>query len=261
MATWVEVEQAIDLPGMRLVLSRGFAGPWGEAAKGILHVKRIPFTRVAQYSGMPNEVLARWTGQTGAPVAVYAKERPRSGWAEILFQAERLAPEPRLVPRDPTERVLLFGLAHEICGEDGFGWNRRLMMLHSPGDAPEAVGGLPLDEMSERLKGKYGYDIDAAQRAPARVREIVRMLGARLHAQRERGSHYLVGVALSAADIYWAAFAAMLEPLPAELCPIPDYSRQIYSVTDPRVRDAMDPILLEHRDRIYREHLELPVDL
>jgi glutathione S-transferase len=260
VASWLEVEQAIDLPGMRLVLSRGFAGPWGEAAKGILHVKRIPFTRVAQYSGMPNETLGRWTGQTGAPVAVYGKERPRSGWAEILLQAERLAPEPRLVPRDPAERALLFGLSHEICGEDGFGWNRRLMMLDQE-DAPEAVGGLPLGEMTARLKQKYGYDADSAQRAPARVAQIVRMLAARLRAQREAGSLYLVGSALSAADIYWAAFAAMLEPLPPELCPVPEYSRQIYSVTDPLVRDAMDPILIEHRDRIYRDHLELPVDL
>jgi glutathione S-transferase len=261
MARWVEVGEAIELPGMRLVLSRGFAGPWGEAAKGILHVKGIPFTRVAQYSGMPNEELGRWTGQTGAPVAVHDKERPRSGWAEILLLAERLAPEPRLVPRDPAERVLLFGLSHEICGEDGFGWNRRLMMLDRQGDAPQAVGGLPLAEMTARLKGKYGYDAGTAKRAPARVAEIVRMLAARLCAQREAGSPYLVGDSLSAADIYWAAFAAMLEPLPHELCPMPDYSRQIYTVTDPIVRDALDPILLEHRDRIYRDHLELPVDL
>ncbi len=261
MGTWVEVEDAIELPGMRLVLSRGFAGPWGEAARGILHVKGIPFTRVAQYSGMPNAELERWTGQTGAPVTIHGKQRPRSSWAGILLQAERLAPEPRLIPRDPDERALLFGLSHEICGEDGFGWNRRLMMLHGPEDAPEAVGGLPLAEMTARLREKYGYDADAAERAPARVAEIVRMLASRLRARREEGSAYLLGDALSAVDIYWAVFAAMLEPLPPDLCPMPDYSRQIYTVTDPVVRDALDPILLEHRDRIYHDHLELPVDL
>ena len=46
-----------------------------------------------------------------------------------------------------------------------------------------------------------------------------------------------------------------------QLCPLPDYSREVFAVTDPIVRDAMDPILLEHRDRVYREHLELPVDI
>ena len=31
-----------------------------------------------------------------------------------------------LVPEDAEPRALLYGLAHEICGEDGLGWNRRL---------------------------------------------------------------------------------------------------------------------------------------
>jgi hypothetical protein len=38
-------------------------------------------------------------------------------------------------------------------------------------------------------------------------------------------------------------------------------TRAAYRVRDPVVREAIDPRLLEHRDFIYREHLELPVRL
>ena len=92
------VSEARDMPGLRLVLTAGVPGPWGEAAKSILHVKKIPYTAVAQLGGMENEDLVAWTGRANAPVAVYGSEAPRDGWAEILLLAERLAPEPRLVP-------------------------------------------------------------------------------------------------------------------------------------------------------------------
>jgi hypothetical protein len=61
--------------------------------------------------------------------------------------------------------------------------------------------------------------------------------------------------------VWWAAFAALLEPLPAELCPISAELRASYVVRDPLVREALDPALLAHRDLVYRERLELPVRL
>jgi hypothetical protein len=36
--------------------------------------------------------------------------------------------------------------------------------------------------------------------------------------------------------------------------------RAMYTVRDPVLTAALDPILLEHRDRVYDRHLELPVD-
>ena len=45
------------------------------------------------------------------------------------------------------------------------------------------------------------------------------------------------------------------------MCPMPAPLRSSYEVTDPGIRDAIDPILLEHRDRIYERFLELPVRL
>lgn len=255
MARFVDVEEGRALSGLRLVLTTNVPGPWGEAAKGILHVKRLPFVRVRQEGGAPNEALAAWTGQTSAPVAVWNDERPRTTSLEILFLAERLAPEPALIPDDPDERARMFGYCHEIIGEQGLGWSRRLTLLHpilaATGDSAPA----PL----QRMAGKYGYSGDAAAAASDRVVAILRMLGAQLERQRKAGRRFLVGDRLSALDIYWSTFAAMLAPLPEDLCPMQPGRRQLYTADGP-MRDALDPALLAHRDFVYREYLELPVD-
>jgi len=73
-----------------------------------------------------NGTTKSWTGQHNAPVVMHGSEKPRSGWADILLLVERLAPQPRLLPSDPGERALAFGLADEICGEKGLSWSRRL---------------------------------------------------------------------------------------------------------------------------------------
>jgi glutathione S-transferase len=108
---------------------------------------------------------------------------------------------------------------------------------------------------------KYGYSAAAAAAAPAKVARILQGLAARLESQRSRGSRFLVGDALSALDIYWAVFAALIEPLPENLCPMPSEIRRRYNCEDPAVRGATSPQLLAHRDFIYHEYLELPVDL
>ena len=55
-------------------------------------------------------------------------------------------------------------------------------------------------------------------------------------------------------------YTALLEPLPAEQCPMPEGLRGSYLLDDPTVRDSRDALLLEHRDFIYSEHLPLPLD-
>lgn len=257
MADYVEVADAIDMPGLRLALTTGVPGPWGESAKSIFHVKSIEYTRVRQSAGQANEALRAWTGRDNAPVAVYEDEPPRDGWAEILALAERLAPEPRLVPEDVGERVRMFGLAHEICGDDGFAWSRRLMLL-----APMLSSDLPDEAKAPgvRMARKYGYSDAAVASATGRVIETLQHLSNVLLAQRESGSRYFVGRSLTALDVYWACFAALYQPLPADLCPMSHMLRRAYTVTDPDVRKAADPILLEHRDYIYETYLELPLD-
>jgi glutathione S-transferase len=259
-AEYIDVTRARALPGLRLVLTSGVPGPWGEAAKGIFHAKKIPFARVRQEGGGPNEALFQWTGHRNAPVAVYQDEPARTGWAEILFLAERLAPEPALIPADEAERAQMFGLAHELMGEDGFGWNRRHSLFSGfLGGAEQPPPAL--QDVMGRLVRQYRYSKSAAEAANARVAAILRLFSERLRTQRAKGHEYLMGKSVSALDIYWAAMAAMVEPLPAAQCPMPEGLRSVYVIEDPALRSACSPELLAHRDRIYAEHLELPVAL
>jgi glutathione S-transferase len=247
---YVSVEEAIAGDGLRMVVVGGVPSPWGEAAKGILEVKGIDW--VAVRLAYDSEPLRQWAGQRSGPVAVYGKEPPRSGWAEILLLAERLAPTPALIPADAAERATMFGLAHEICGEDGLGWARRLQLVHA-----KAFG----DRASAYLGRKYGYSPQAGNAAASRVVALLRMLAARLEAQQRAGSPYYVGDTLTAVDIYSATVMALFRPLPPEQCPMDAAIRTTFATSDPATDAALAPILLQHRNLIYARHLELPLSL
>lgn len=252
---WVDVETARTASGLRLVLSAGVPGPWGESAKGLFFAKGIPYARVAQQVGGDNDALRAWTGRDDAPIAIWNDEAPRHHWIDIAMLAERIAPAPRLIPDDLEERALVFGLGRELCGEFGLGWCRRLALVHQ---LMQVAPQLPI---TGYLASRYGYDAALAEAASRRVVEILGAFSRRFAAQRSAGRRYLVGNSLSALDVWWAAFAAMLEPLPPELCPMRADTRAAYAVRDAAVRAAIDPALLEHRDFVYRTHLELPVVL
>ena len=255
---YVPIEEAKALGGLRLVLTQGVPGPWSEAAKGILHVKGIPYVRVAQEGGGDNDELVAWTGHANAPTAVYQDEPALAGREEILALAERLAPEPALLPADPALRATVVDLNEAIGGDDGFGWNRRLALLapmHAQADAPPALAKIR-DNLSER----YGYSEAAYARATGRCVEILEKLAAQLHRQAEAGSRYFVGDALTATDIYWATFCALAKPLPDDVCPMNGFMRAGYTAQEPEVLAALDDILVAHRDFVYATHLELPLD-
>lgn len=253
---YIDVEEARRRSGLRLVLTAGVPGPWGEAAKAIFHVKGLEYAAVRQVAGERNEALQDWTGQSSAPVAIWNDEPPCSTSRRILWLAERLRPEPRLVPGDAEERVSCLGVCDEIHGENGLGWCRRLAMF-----APmlEGLGSDSRDDPLGFMAWKYGYSREAAAAAEARTVEILDALAARLERQHARGSRYLIGDSLSAADLYWAAFAAMLAPMPPERCPMSDGMRAMYTVGDGVVSAALRPELLAHRDHIYETHLPLPM--
>ena len=255
---YVNAEQAREMPGLRLVLHSGLPAPWSESAKGIMKAKGISYVPVVRGVFGDQSVLEQWTGHKNAPVAMWENEPARAGWAEILMLAERVKPEPALVPADMDTRVQVMGLSHLICGEQGFGWNRRQLMtrdLIAKGDAAtDAERGIV------RLITKYGYTEEEAAVAPERVAAILRHLAHRLHEQEARGSSYFVGNNLTAVDIYWACFAVLLDPPPAEVNPMPGMMRALYTNTDPVVAEATDPILLKHRDFIYERYLGLPLD-
>jgi glutathione S-transferase len=253
---YVDVARARALPGLRLVLTRDGPGPWSEAAKYFFQAKRAKFTPVAQIAGTEDPELLAWTGQTSAPAAALDADPPVSRMDEILLLAERVAPVPALLPADARGRAWTFGLCRELTGRDGLGWSRRLMLLGA-NLARQKPG--PARDQSLHFARKFGHSPEAAARAPARVVQILELLAAELRAQRARGSRYLVGDSLSAADLTWAAFAAMFAPLPHELCPMSEGLRRMYTATDPVLLAALDPLLLEHRDFVYARHLELPL--
>jgi glutathione S-transferase len=252
---YIGVEEARKRNGLRVVVVGGVPSPWGEAAKGILHIKRIDWAAVRLV--YDSEPLREWAGQRSAPVAIYDSEKPRSGWAEILLLAERLAPVPSLLPTDPVERALVFGISHEICGEEGLGWSRRLQLIHA---GLQNAGGFP-QQLAKYLGRKYGYRPEKAVDATARVATLLGMLATRLKTQHENGSRYYVGNSLTAVDVYSATFMALFDPLPHQQCEMAASVRAAFETRDVQTEDALDPILFKHRDMMYAESLELPLSL
>jgi glutathione S-transferase len=252
---YVTVEEAMSRNGLRMVVLGGVPSPWGEAAKGILHIKGIDWLAVRLVHD--SEPLLKWAGQRSAPVAILDEESPRSGWAEILMLAERLVPQPALLAKDPEERALTFGFAHEMLGEQGLAWSRRLQLIHA---AMTDGGGFP-QPIAKYLGKKYGYRRQAGATFGLRVIELLRMFAARLQAQRARGSSYYLGNSITAVDVYSATCMGLFNPLPPEECSMDDQTRRVFAMLDQPTADALDPILLEHRDKMYAQHLELPLSL
>jgi hypothetical protein len=258
MANYLSVKEARNMPGLRVVLPPA-PGPWAESLKGILHVKKIPYVRALHEVGTASEDLMEWTAQTSSPVMAWNDERPRTIWNDQLNLAERIAPDPRLIPDHLDDRALMFGMANELMGETGLVWSLRVLAIH------RGQTNLQLNEraraMVDFLAAKYQHGVTAeAERASLRAAEIIRQFGERLERQHRGGSRFLIGNQLTALDIYWSAAAAMIQPLPQEVCDMPRWLRTTYTANDPRVVEAVRPQLLEHRDVIYREYLQLPLD-
>jgi hypothetical protein len=236
---------------------------------GIYYAKGIDYTPVRSSTenasdlqvGMGNSQseLVEWTAQSSAPVVVWNDERPRSMWSDQLYLAERLSPEPPLVPADPEDRIRMFGLANELLGEDGLCYCKRHFMTSVrlaslTEDSPDRAGAAFLGK-------KYGYSDENVARASSRIVEILGVVDTQLAAQHARGSRYLVGGELSALDIYWATTCGFLDPMPEDRCPMFTDFRQphLYGSVNDEIDRALTTELRAHRDFIYETHLQLPI--
>ena len=250
---YVSVEEAIARDGLRMVVVGGVASPWGEAAKGLFHIKGLDW--VAVRLAYDSEPLLQWAGQRSGPVAIYGEEAPRAGWREILLLAERLAPEPRLLPEEAAEREQVLALAGAICGEGGLCWTRRLQLveagLHDQGGFGARVAAYLAKNAAQ----------EAGARAGAKVIGMLGDLAAQLRTQRAAGSDYFIGDALTAADVYAAAAMGMFKPLPAAVCDMVPATRAALETLDAPTAAALDPVLLAHRDMMYSRHLAMPLSL
>ncbi|MEM7767433.1 MAG: hypothetical protein AAF253_08095 [Pseudomonadota bacterium] len=253
---YITAEDAIARDGLRMVVVRNVPSPWGEAAKGIFHMKEFDWAAVSLAYDDPK--LTEWMGGgSSAPVAIHGNEAPRSGWAEILLLAERLASDPALVPTNAIDRSLMFGLAHELMGEEGLGWARRLQLVDV---GMRGEGGFP-EPIAAYIGGKYGYTPECSAGCHARVVDLLTMLASRLQAQADAGSAYYIGDGPTAVDIYSATIMALFSPLPEDQCAMNPHTRTAFNTMDDDTRAAFDPILITHRDRMYADHLELPLSL
>jgi glutathione S-transferase len=248
---FTDIEKLIVADGLRLVLVKGTPSPWGQAAKAMMEYKGLSFQTGAQIPNGPNTDLVAWAGVNSGPVVAWNDEPPVNRWNDILLLIERLAPEPGLVPTDMADRTLVFGLGHEICGELGFGWNRRLSIL-APSVAPGTEPG--------GIAGKYGFNSEDLRLADQRAIALLQYLAAILHRQAEHGSAYFIGKTISAVDFYWAAFSNLAVLQSEELCPLQSNVRPVFERTSPEVLAAIDPILLDHRDRIMAAHFVQPME-
>jgi glutathione S-transferase len=256
---YIGVDDAIQRPGLRMVVVGGIPSPWGEAAKGLFHLKGLDWAAVRlDYT---SDTMKQWTGgRRDGPVAVFNDEPPRHTWDQILLLAERLAPEPALLPPDPAERALAMGLAHEICAEGGLGWTRRLQLIHAGLAGGGASGGFP-PKVASYLARKYGYRPEDAPRYGPRVTGLLDMLTARLRSQHAAGQRCLLGDKVTAVDVYSAAFMALFKPLPEAHCAMDPATRRAFETLDATTAQALSPELLAHRDWMYERWLGLPLQL
>lgn len=241
------VEEAIQLGGLRLVLTRGVPAPWSIAARLMFEIKGIDYVPVAQELNSDNDALKRWIGETSAPAAVLGNDRPRTSWSDIIILAERLAPAPRLIPEAQDLRAEMFGVCHELCAEDGLGWCLRELAFDALAKAEN--GSLP------QFASKYQSG-ETISHLAKRAAGILNMLDRRLE---KSSSGYLVGDSLSAADIYWTTFSNVLKSMSDDLCDMPDYYRALPPMVQPYLNTPLPDRLFEHRDRIVRTYLRMPI--
>ena len=248
------VQELIDSNGLRIILVAGVPSPWGQAAKAMMEYKGLEYTAAPLMAGETNDDIVAWGGVNSGPVVAWNDEAPINRWTDIMFLLERLAPKKPLVPEESVPRAKMIGLSHEICGELGLGWNRRLTMFQpmmESGEAPEGIA---------RMSGKYGYNESDVALANQRQIATLGMLTSIFKEQQDQGSDYFIGDAVTALDFYWAAFCNIMHTLPVDQCPTAEAIRPLFDTIDPDVKAAIDPILLAHRDRMMQAHFKVPME-
>jgi glutathione S-transferase len=251
---YVSLDEIIKAKGLRLVLVQGMPSPWGQAAKTMFEMKGVPYMVAPQIPGAPNDDLVAWSGQGSGPVVAWEDEAPINHWLDILFLAERIAPAPSLIPKDVSARALMIGLSHEICGELGIGWSRRLMLFRP---------AMEMDDPPDNMKimaARYRYDFGEADKAAERTADIVRAFAKQLASQKAKGSDYLVGQSVTALDVYWVAFMNLLKPYGDNIVPIPPDFRPGFEGIGPVIEAALDDTLIQHRDAIFSAHFRSPME-
>ncbi len=250
-------EAAAMKTGTRVTFIPGIPALYAEALKNICFVKGVPLIRalhpmmgVDKATGQDRQArLYELTSQTSIPTMFHDEERPRNVWIEQLALAERIgAPgAPKLIPEPYEQRVEVFGLCAVVLGEDGLVWNMRII-----GDSP--------------LAQKYGYSEEASAAAPGKIAEVLKLLDGRLAAQAQKGSRYLVGETVSAADVYWATMSIGVLVPPPEIMPLTQQNKGMlkYFAKNgqiPIIAEALTERIEQHQRYILSTYCETPAVL
>ncbi len=255
---FVTLEEAAAMTtGTRVTFIPGIPALYAEALKNVCFVKGVPLIRalhpmmgVDKTTGEDRQArLYELTSQTSIPTMFHDEERPRNVWIEQLGLAERIgAPgTPKLIPDDFEQRAEVMGLCEIILGEDGLVWNMRIMS-----DSP--------------LAQKYGYSEEASAAAPAKVAAALKLIDGRLAAQEQKGSRYLVGDAVSAADVYWATMSMSVLVPPPEIMPLTQQNKgmlKYFSMNGqiPIIAEALSKRIEDHQRYILTTYCETPAVL
>ena len=255
---FITLEEAAAMKtGTRVTFIPGIPAIFSEALKNICYVKGIPLIRalhpmigIDEATGEDRQAeLYRLTSQTSLPSMFHDAERPRNVWIEQLALAERIgAPgAQKLIPDDVSLRVDMFGLCAIVLAEDGFIWNMRILS-----DSP--------------LGRKYGYNEKASAEAPRKMAEVLAFIDRRLETQKQQGSRYLIGDALTAADIYWATLSISVVSPPPEIMPLTRQNKGMMkyfarNAEIPAVADVLTPRIGEHQRYILTTYCETPAVL
>src|SRR3984885_5763888 len=134
-------------------------------------------------------------------------------------------------------------------------WLRQVMMIARL--LTEPAFGERERGIGHYLSKKYRHNTDSVEGSIKHCEEIVLTFGD----LRSAGHDYLLGSTLTALDLAWAAFAALIQPLSEGLCPMKPLWRDLYTWMPPVTPCHTLEALLSHREHIYRDWLTLPVDL
>ena len=95
--------------------------------------------------------------------------------------------------------------------------------------------------------------------------EGLNALNSQLESQKAKGSKFFVGTSLSVLDIYWATMSNWFGVAGPEIMPRTKQNKGLLAGFDapkpPKIAAAITPLLMEHREHIYRTYLVTPASL
>jgi len=253
---FISLEEAVNLSkGTRVTMIPGIPAVFAESLKNILYVKGIkdgdglirvrhPMPGRDKDTGQDRQAfLYKVTSQTSVPTMLHDNERPRNTWLEQLELAEAIGRPgtPRLVPEDLELRSAMFGLCGVIFAE-AMVWNKRLLLGGPSGN-------------------KYRLSVEMSVKRLEKILAVLDLVDLTLQKQEAIGSRYLVGMDVSAADIYCATMSYMVVPPPPDILPRTKQNNDIWkilSLNPPALKERFTERIALHRNFILKMYCETP---